>query len=132
MIFFILSDVILYTAVDLYIILINACLRNGSITNQLIILNLSKRFIVHLHIEQVNMDTSTVRLLIFVSMFLIFAGDYNTLISSIFGNTTEKNVTDTVEGPKAQLKGPHDKITAVLKEDIDKNNGKNKKKKKNM
>lgn len=75
------------------------------------------------------MDTSTVRLLIFVSMFLIFAGDYSTLISSIFGNTTERNVTDTVGGPKAQLKGPHDKITAVLKEDIDKNNGKNKKKK---
>ncbi|XP_050444826.1 uncharacterized protein LOC126848189 isoform X1 [Cataglyphis hispanica] len=68
------------------------------------------------------MDTSTVRLIIFVSMFLIFAGDYSTLISSIFDNTTEKNVTDTVEGPKAQLKGPHDKITAVLKEDIDKNN----------
>ncbi|KAM0729746.1 hypothetical protein ACS0PU_003623 [Formica fusca] len=68
------------------------------------------------------MDTSTVRLVIFVSMFLIFAGDYSTLISSIFGNATERNVTDTVGGPKAQLKGPHDKITAVSKEVVDKNN----------
>ncbi|XP_072755576.1 uncharacterized protein Geko [Anoplolepis gracilipes] len=66
------------------------------------------------------MDTSTVRLVIFVGMFLIFAGDYSTLISSIFGNTTERNVT--VKGPEAQLRGPLDKTAVVSKKDNDKNN----------
>ncbi|GAB1869501.1 hypothetical protein CAJAP_10580 [Camponotus japonicus] len=66
------------------------------------------------------MDTSTVRLVIFVGMFLIFAGDYSTLISSIFGNATERNVT--VRGPEAEFKGPHDKIDVVSKKDVDKNN----------
>lgn len=73
------------------------------------------------------MDTSTVRLVIFIGMFLIFAGDYSTLISSIFGNATERNATDTVRGPEAQFKGPHDKIDVISKKDVDKNNGKNKK-----
>lgn len=72
------------------------------------------------------MDTSTVRLVIFVGMFLVFAGDYSALISSIFGNATERNITDTVpRGPEAQVKGPHDKMPVVSKKDIDKNNGKN-------
>lgn len=71
------------------------------------------------------MDTSTIRLVIFVGMFLVFAGDYSALISSIFGNATERNVTNTVREPEGQFKGPHDKIDVVSKKD-DKNNGKNK------
>lgn len=70
------------------------------------------------------MDTSTVRLVIFLGMFLVFAGDYSALISSIFGNATERNITDTVGGPEARLKGPHDKISIVSKKDVDKDNGK--------
>ena len=31
-------------------------------------------------------DTGTVRLVIFLGMFLVFAGDYSSLITSIFGN----------------------------------------------
>lgn len=68
------------------------------------------------------MDASTVRLVIFLGMFLVFAGDYSALIASIFGNATERNITATRE-PKTQLKGPsHDKIPVVSKKDIDKNN----------
>lgn len=66
------------------------------------------------------MDTSTVRLVIFLGMFLIFAGDYSTLIASIFGNTTEKNITDAIKEP--ELKGPHDKIPVVSNIGVDKNN----------
>ncbi|XP_011690313.1 PREDICTED: uncharacterized protein LOC105451517 [Wasmannia auropunctata] len=69
------------------------------------------------------MDTSTVRLVIFLGMFLVFAGDYSALIASIFGNATERNITDAMREPeKAQLKGPHDKIPVVSKKDVDKNN----------
>lgn len=71
------------------------------------------------------MDTSTVRLVIFVGMFLVFAGDYSALIASIFGNATKKNITDAVREPEAQLKGPHEKIPVISKKDVDKNNGKN-------
>lgn len=68
------------------------------------------------------MDTSTVRLVIFLGMFLIFAGDYSALITSIFGNTTERNITDNaIREPEAQLKGSHEKIVTKT----DKNNGKN-------
>ncbi|XP_029177282.1 uncharacterized protein LOC114945306 [Nylanderia fulva] len=66
------------------------------------------------------MDTSTVRLVIFLGMFLIFAGDYSILISSIFGYATERN--DTIKKPESQLKGPPDKIAVVSKRDVDKNN----------
>lgn len=72
------------------------------------------------------MNTSTVRLVIFLGMFLIFAGDYSILISSIFGHATERN--DTIKRPEAQLKGPLDKIAVVSKNEVDKNNGKRKKK----
>ncbi|KAL0120775.1 hypothetical protein PUN28_008455 [Cardiocondyla obscurior] len=68
------------------------------------------------------MDTGTVRLVIFVGMFLVFAGDYSALIASIFGNTKERNVTDDVKEPEAQLKGPHEKMSIVLKKDVDENN----------
>lgn len=78
-------------------------------------------------LKKIDMDTSTVRLVIFVSMFLVFAGDYSSLIASIFGNATEKNITDATREPKAQLKGPHEKTPVVSKTDVDKNNGKNEK-----
>ncbi|KAL6265320.1 hypothetical protein P5V15_002113 [Pogonomyrmex californicus] len=68
------------------------------------------------------MDTSTVRLVIFLGMFLIFAGDYSALVSSIFGNATERNITDGAKESEAQLKGPHDKIPVLSKKDVDKNN----------
>lgn len=71
------------------------------------------------------MDTSTVRLVIFLGMFLVFAGDYSALITSIFGNATENNVTDAIKEPEPQLKGPHEKIPVVSKTGVDKNNGKN-------
>lgn len=48
------------------------------------------------------MDTSTVRLVIFLGMFLVFAGDYTTVISAIFGNVNGKN--DTITAKK--LQGP--------------------------
>lgn len=35
-------------------------------------------------------DTGTVRLVIFIGMFLVFAGDYTSLINSIFGNGMER------------------------------------------
>ncbi|XP_024882654.1 olfaction protein geko [Temnothorax americanus] len=68
------------------------------------------------------MDTSTVRLVIFLGMFLVFAGDYSAFIASIFGNATESNITDAVREPEAQFKGPHEKIPVVSKIDVDKNN----------
>ncbi|XP_011876269.1 PREDICTED: uncharacterized protein LOC105566681 [Vollenhovia emeryi] len=68
------------------------------------------------------MDTSTMRLVIFIGMFLVFAGDYSALIASIFGNTTEKNITDTIKEPEAQLRGPDEKAPVVSKADVDKNN----------
>ncbi|XP_076620053.1 geko [Colletes latitarsis] len=46
------------------------------------------------------MDTSTVRLVIFLGMFLVFAGDYSYLVATIFGKTSERNVTQTVKGPE--------------------------------
>lgn len=73
------------------------------------------------------MDTSTVRLVIFLGMFLAFAGDYSALISTIFGKgRTGRNVTerDAAEGPEAHLDEPHDKISILSKNDIDKDNGK--------
>ncbi|XP_076642049.1 geko [Halictus rubicundus] len=45
------------------------------------------------------MDTSTVRLVIFLGMFLVFAADYNYLVSTIFGRTSEQNLTEPIKGP---------------------------------
>lgn len=70
------------------------------------------------------MDTSTVRLVICLGMFLVFAGDYSALIASIFGNATEKNITDAIKEPEAQLKGPVEKISVASKTNVE-NNGKN-------
>ncbi|XP_020280242.1 uncharacterized protein LOC109852982 [Pseudomyrmex gracilis] len=64
------------------------------------------------------MDTSTLRLIIFLGMFLIFAGDYNALFVSVFGNVSEKNKTNDVREHEAQLKEPHDKISIAAKRDI--------------
>ncbi|XP_015609626.2 uncharacterized protein LOC107274719 [Cephus cinctus] len=50
------------------------------------------------------MDTSTVRLVIFLGMFLVFAGDYGAVISSIFGNGLEKNSTVNTKGPEGPPK----------------------------
>lgn len=36
-------------------------------------------------------DTGTVRLVIFIGMFLVFAGDYTTLINKVFGNGIVSN-----------------------------------------
>jgi hypothetical protein len=65
------------------------------------------------------MDTSTIRLVIFLGMFLFFAGDYS-FLSSIFGNTGSSDVT----APKAQLKELRDDIPIVSKNNIQ-NDGKN-------
>ncbi|XP_076236234.1 geko [Calliopsis andreniformis] len=46
------------------------------------------------------MDTSTVRLVIFVGMFLVFAGDHTYLISSIFGKPADRNLTEALKGPE--------------------------------
>ncbi|XP_033321544.2 geko [Megalopta genalis] len=45
------------------------------------------------------MDTSTVRLVIFLGMFLVFATDYNYLVSTIFGRPAEQNLTEPAKGP---------------------------------
>ncbi|XP_012264831.2 uncharacterized protein LOC105691123 [Athalia rosae] len=50
------------------------------------------------------MDTGTVRLVIFVGMFLVFAGDYTSLMSTIFGTNADKN--DTTALKRRQLSGP--------------------------
>ncbi|XP_051171273.1 uncharacterized protein LOC127288082 [Leptopilina boulardi] len=49
------------------------------------------------------MDTGTVRLVIFLGMFLVFASDYSSLISTIFGSNSERNSTFK------RLKGPSKK-----------------------
>lgn len=45
------------------------------------------------------MDTSTVRLVIFLGMFLVFAADYNYLVSTILGRPSEQNLTEPIKGP---------------------------------
>lgn len=71
------------------------------------------------------MDTSTVRLVIFLGMFLIFAGDYSALISTIFGKATDGNATDAAKRPpKVGLEEPHDDISVLLKKNTNKDNGK--------
>ncbi|XP_066591549.1 uncharacterized protein geko isoform X2 [Prorops nasuta] len=42
-------------------------------------------------------DTSTVRLVILLGMFLVFAGDYSTMVSSIFNQNSQQNLTDSVK-----------------------------------
>lgn len=65
------------------------------------------------------MDTSTVRLVIFLGMFLVFAGDYSYLVSTIFGRTADRNITEPIKGPV----GPPSELPMV-KKDYGKENGK--------
>lgn len=46
-------------------------------------------------------DTGTVRLVIFIGMFLVFAGDYTKLVNKVFGNgMVSSNTTfGTLQGP---------------------------------
>ncbi|KAF7993465.1 hypothetical protein HCN44_010060 [Aphidius gifuensis] len=46
-------------------------------------------------------DTGTVRLVIFIGMFLVFAGDYTTLINKVFGNgmVSNNSTFGTLQGP---------------------------------
>jgi len=67
------------------------------------------------------MDTSTIRLVIFLGMFLFFAGDYS-LLSSIFGNTASAG---DVTGSKAQLKELRDEMPPIVSKNNVKNDGKN-------
>lgn len=68
------------------------------------------------------MDTSTVRLVIFLGMFLIFAGDYSALISTLFGKASDGNATDAVKEPsEADLKNG---VSIISKKDANKDNGK--------
>lgn len=72
------------------------------------------------------MDTSTVRLVIFLGMFLVFAGDYTYLVSTIFGKPYEQNLTEPMSGPRGPPKeAPRDRIPLISanKED-DRENGK--------
>lgn len=58
-------------------------------------------------------------------MFLVFAGDYSALISTIFGKATDGNVTDAPKGPpEVNPKKPHDDISVLSKKNADKDNGK--------
>lgn len=70
------------------------------------------------------MDTSTVRLVIFLGMFLVFAGDYSNLVASIFGKSAEQNLTSEVSGPEGPPRHAiHEPVslTSAAKE-IDKEN----------
>ncbi|XP_031834920.1 geko [Nomia melanderi] len=58
------------------------------------------------------MDTSTVRLVIFLGMFLVFAGDYSYLVSTIFGRTADQNITEPIRGPI----GPPKELPIVKKD----------------
>lgn len=72
------------------------------------------------------MDTGTVRLVIFLGMFLMFAGDYSYLITAIFGRSADRNITEPVKGPEepsSQVLGDRIALAAVKKDD-EKDNGK--------
>ncbi|XP_017884176.1 uncharacterized protein LOC108627437 [Ceratina calcarata] len=45
------------------------------------------------------MDTSTVRLVIFLGMFLMFVGDYTYVITTIFGQSVNQNHTEPIKSP---------------------------------
>ncbi|XP_076675612.1 geko [Andrena cerasifolii] len=60
------------------------------------------------------MDTSTVRLVIFLGMFLVFAGDYTYLVSTIFGKHHERNLTEPMSGPQGPPKeAPRNRIPLI-------------------
>lgn len=71
------------------------------------------------------MDTSTVRLVIFLGMFLMFVGDYTYLVTTIFGQSPDQNLTEPIKSPvdQAGAKLPGDGITLdTVKKDAEKEN----------
>ncbi|XP_076175970.1 geko [Ptiloglossa arizonensis] len=69
------------------------------------------------------MDTSTVRLVIFLGMFLVFTGDYSYLVATIFGKPTERNLTEPVKGPVGPpTEVPYDGTTTTTEKDEEKEN----------
>ena len=71
------------------------------------------------------MDTGTVRLVIFLGMFLIFASDYGLLISTIFGNGTEQNSTLKKLGGAASEGPALERANSIAaKAALDEDNGK--------
>ncbi|XP_033215522.1 uncharacterized protein LOC117171950 [Belonocnema kinseyi] len=69
------------------------------------------------------MDTGTVRLVIFLGMFLIFASDYGSLISTIFGSSSERNSTLTrPEGPPREGPAAERAYNAAAKKALHKDN----------
>lgn len=67
------------------------------------------------------MDTGTVRLVIFLGMFLVFAGDYTSFISTIFGTNADKNGTTALKRPQGHVKDElrEDRVTHSLSDDDD-------------
>ncbi|KOC61294.1 hypothetical protein WH47_06118 [Habropoda laboriosa] len=63
------------------------------------------------------MDTSTVRLVIFLGMFLMFAGDYTYLISTIFGRQSDQNLTEPIKNPEELGNKDGVTLTTVKKDD---------------
>ncbi|CAK9804281.1 hypothetical protein ANTQUA_LOCUS4016 [Anthophora quadrimaculata] len=63
------------------------------------------------------MDTSTVRLVIFLGMFLMFAGDYTYLISTIFGRQYDQNLTEPIKSPEELANKDRITLTTMKKDD---------------
>ncbi|KAK0076785.1 hypothetical protein PV325_004856 [Microctonus aethiopoides] len=57
-------------------------------------------------------DTGTVRLVIFIGMFLVFAGDYTALMNSVFGNGMSNSTLGGLQGPSKD--GPHAERMALM------------------
>lgn len=75
------------------------------------------------------MDTSTVRLVIFLGMFLMLAGDYTYLITAIFGRSTGQNITEPIKNPEGgqarSNEDPEERVAlSVTKKMDEKENGK--------
>ena len=71
------------------------------------------------------MDTGTVRLVIFLGMFLVFASDYGSLISTIFGSSTEQNSTlKRLEGPPREGPAAERASNTAAKTALHEENGK--------
>ncbi|CAK9826172.1 hypothetical protein ANTRET_LOCUS4061 [Anthophora retusa] len=63
------------------------------------------------------MDTSTVRLVIFLGMFLMFAGDYTYLISTIFGKQYDQNLTEPMKNTEELANKERITLTTMKKDD---------------
>lgn len=70
------------------------------------------------------MDTGTVRLVIFLGMFLVFVSDYSSLISTIFGNNAERNSTFKLINGQPKAESSSEKLFKdELKINFEKRNG---------